>query len=45
MERLMGDPVKTAYLGGPETPEKIRSRHEKYVRFCNCGLGVEKCPS
>ncbi|MEX1143533.1 MAG: GNAT family N-acetyltransferase [Anaerolineales bacterium] len=31
LERLMGDPDMTRYLGGPETPEKIRNRHEKYV--------------
>lgn len=31
LERLMGDPAMTRYLGGPETPEKIRNRHEKYV--------------
>ena len=31
LERLMGDPAMTEYLGGPETPEKIRKRHQKYV--------------
>jgi RimJ/RimL family protein N-acetyltransferase len=30
LERLMGDPVMTEHLGGPETPEKIRRRHERY---------------
>jgi RimJ/RimL family protein N-acetyltransferase len=30
LERLMGDPVMTDHLGGPETPEKIRERHERY---------------
>jgi RimJ/RimL family protein N-acetyltransferase len=32
LERLMGDPAKTGHLGGPETPEQIRARHERYVR-------------
>lgn len=31
LERLMGDPGMTRYLGGPETPEKIRKRHQRYV--------------
>ena len=34
LERLMGDPVMTEHLGGPETPQKIRERHERY-----CGSG------
>ena len=32
LERLMGDPVLTEHLGGPETPQKIRERHERYCR-------------
>lgn len=35
-ERLMGDPAMTQYLGGPETPEQIRGRHERY---CQIGDG------
>ena len=31
-ERLLGDPAMTIYIGGPETPEKIRERHERYLR-------------
>jgi len=31
-ERLLGDPAMTTYIGGPETPEKIRERHERYLR-------------
>jgi RimJ/RimL family protein N-acetyltransferase len=31
LECLMSDPVMTRYLGGPETPEKIRNRHQKYL--------------
>ena len=34
LERLMGDPVMTEHLGGPEAPQKIRERHERY-----CTLG------
>ena len=30
LERLMGDPAMTEHLGGPETPEQIRERHEWY---------------
>jgi RimJ/RimL family protein N-acetyltransferase len=29
----MGDPAMTEYLGGPESPEKIRERHERYCRL------------
>jgi RimJ/RimL family protein N-acetyltransferase len=32
LERLLGDPAMTMYLGGPETPEQIRRRHERYLR-------------
>jgi RimJ/RimL family protein N-acetyltransferase len=31
LERLMGDPVMTEHLGGPESPDKIRDRHARYV--------------
>jgi RimJ/RimL family protein N-acetyltransferase len=33
LERLMGDPVMTEHLGGPETPDKIRDRHARYVEL------------
>lgn len=33
VERFMGDPEMTQYLGGPETPEKLRNRHERYLRM------------
>jgi RimJ/RimL family protein N-acetyltransferase len=29
----MGDPEMTTYLGGAESREKIRERHEKYLRM------------
>lgn len=32
LERLMGDPAMMIYLGGPESPAKIRERHERYCR-------------
>ena len=30
LERLMGDPRMTEYLGGPESPEKLRDRQARY---------------
>jgi len=30
--RLMGDPVMTEHLGGPESAEKISQRHERYCQ-------------
>lgn len=30
VERLMGDPVMTEHLGGPESPEKLRERQGRY---------------
>jgi RimJ/RimL family protein N-acetyltransferase len=38
LERLMGDPVMTEHLGGPETAQKIRERHERYWRSSQSGL-------
>jgi RimJ/RimL family protein N-acetyltransferase len=32
LQRLMGDPIMTEHLGGPETPEQIGRRHHRY---CN----------
>jgi RimJ/RimL family protein N-acetyltransferase len=37
VERLMGDAAMTEYLGGPESPEKLRERHARYMR----GTGKE----
>jgi len=39
LQRLLGDPAMTQYLGGPETPEKIAQRHEKYVHLPETGTG------
>lgn len=30
LQRLRGDPEMNIHLGGPEAPEKIRERHERY---------------
>ena len=41
LERLMGDPAMTEHLGGPESPERIRDRHQRYLRgFGEGGLFV-----
>jgi RimJ/RimL family protein N-acetyltransferase len=32
LERLLGDPVMTEHLGGPESPEKLRERQGRYER-------------
>ena len=33
LEKLMGDPDIMAHLGGPETPEQIRKRHQRYLQL------------
>jgi RimJ/RimL family protein N-acetyltransferase len=38
LERLRGDPAMNEYLGGPETPEKIRERQERYRLSGETGL-------
>ena len=50
--RLRGDPEMNKHLGGPEAPEKIRERQERYVQSSLTGvdpmfvivLGPEKVP-
>jgi RimJ/RimL family protein N-acetyltransferase len=39
LERLLGDREMTVHLGGPETPEKLRERHERYCQFTHTGPG------
>jgi RimJ/RimL family protein N-acetyltransferase len=39
LERLMGDPAMTTHIGGPETPAKIRERHERYCQIGGTGTG------
>lgn len=31
LERLLGDPEMTLHLGGPESPDALRARHERYL--------------
>ncbi|MCB9451135.1 MAG: GNAT family N-acetyltransferase [Anaerolineaceae bacterium] len=40
LERLMGDPAMTVYLEGPESPEQIRSRHDRYCRLSDTDKGL-----
>ena len=32
LERLLGDPAMTQHIGGPETPEQLRRRLERYCQ-------------
>jgi RimJ/RimL family protein N-acetyltransferase len=38
LTRLMSDPAMTEHLGGPESPEKIAERHERYVSGAKPGV-------
>jgi len=40
LERLLGDPLMTAHLGGPESPEKIRRRNADYAAPGVAGTGA-----
>ncbi|PKQ19915.1 MAG: GNAT family N-acetyltransferase [Actinobacteria bacterium HGW-Actinobacteria-6] len=33
LTRLLGDPAMTEHIGGPESPEKLLSRHKRYLEF------------
>ena len=33
LEKLLGDPAMMAYLDGPETPEQIQRRHQRYLQL------------
>ena len=33
LEKLMGDPEMTVHLGGPETPDQILKRHQRYLQL------------
>lgn len=37
LQALLGDPRMTEHLGGPEAPDKIRERHERYVKMTGPG--------
>jgi hypothetical protein len=38
----MGDPAMTEHLGGPESPDRIVARQERYEREPECGTSVEE---
>jgi len=38
MQKLLGDPEIMAHLGGPESPEKIQSRHQRYLLLSEDGI-------
>ena len=33
LEQLLGDPETMSHLGGPESPEQIRQRHQRYLHL------------
>ena len=37
LQRLLGDPRMTEHLGGPEAPDKIVKRHERYLAMTGPG--------
>jgi len=37
LEKLLGNPDVMAHLGGPETPEQILQRHQRYLRLPETG--------
>jgi RimJ/RimL family protein N-acetyltransferase len=39
LERLLSDPVMMTHLGGPESPEKIAGRHQRFQRLGDAGPG------
>lgn len=40
LERLLGDPAMMEHLGGPDTRDAIRARHERYLGFDGSSEGV-----
>lgn len=40
LERLLGDPELTMHIGGPESSEAIRARHERYLASDDSAGGV-----
>jgi RimJ/RimL family protein N-acetyltransferase len=36
LQALLADPVMMEHLGGPEAPEKIVERHQRYLGFPSC---------
>ena len=39
VEKVMGDPRMTEHLGGPESPEKLAERQQRYARIASTGTG------
>lgn len=39
LQRLMGNPEMMRYLGGPESDDQIRARHQRYVAIGDSGKG------
>jgi RimJ/RimL family protein N-acetyltransferase len=39
LEKLNGDPAMMEHLGGPESPEKIAERQDRYERLADSGQG------
>jgi len=39
LQRTMGDPAMTEYLGGPESEEKLRERNQHYAAIGGTGKG------
>lgn len=37
LEKLLGDPAMMTHLGGPESPEQILRRHQRYLRLPESG--------
>jgi hypothetical protein len=33
LEKLLGDPAMMVHLGGPESPEQILRRHQRYLQL------------
>lgn len=38
LQKLLGDPEMTEHLGGPETPEQILRRHQRYLHLTEDSL-------
>jgi RimJ/RimL family protein N-acetyltransferase len=52
LTRLLGDPAMTVHIGGPEAPEKLLLRHNRYLEFPQSAgrvfaivIGAEKTPA
>jgi hypothetical protein len=43
LEKLLVDPAMTEHLGGPESPEKLADRHDRYCR--SSAAGKDNAPS